>query len=82
MTQRTRQDMAGMSPQEISDAHDAGQFDLVLGRGAEYVALVERAAGVLGPDDITALRRAGREDLIVRAHEENRINLDNDKDQP
>ena len=68
-----------MRPTEINTAHDEGRLDLMLGDDPEYVALVERAAGVIGPVDIAALRQAGREDLVVLALDEDRIRF-NDKE--
>ena len=79
MTQLTKADLADLSPTEIDTAHREGRLDLMLGHDPEYVALVERAAGDIGPSDIAALRQAGREDLVVRALDEDRIRF-NDKD--
>jgi hypothetical protein len=80
MTQLNRDELKGMTPREIADAHDAGRLDLALGADAEHVALLERAAGVISRADLTALRLAGREDLIVLAHDEHRIDPINDKE--
>lgn len=80
MTQLTREDLKGMTPEDIDTAHDEGRLDLVLGHDPDYVALIERAAGAIGREDIAALRRAGREDLIVKAHDEDRITHTNEKD--
>ena len=73
MTQLTREDLKTMSPTEIDAAHNEGRLDLALGLDSDYVELVERASGVITSEDIAALRRAGREDLIVKAHDEDRI---------
>ena len=79
-SQLTRADLASMTPEAIDEAHREGRFDTVLGHDRDYLDLVERAGGLVGPADITALRQAGREDLVVRALDEDRINFDNDKE--
>jgi hypothetical protein len=80
MTQLNRDELKGMTPQEIADAHEAGRLDLALGAHPDDVALVERAAGVINAADMAALRLAGRDDLIVKAHNEDRIDTNNPKD--
>jgi hypothetical protein len=80
MTQLTKADLAGISPAEIDTAHNQGRLDLLLGRAPEYVELVERAAGVINRADMAALRLEGRDDLIAKAHEEDRIDATNQKD--
>lgn len=73
MTQYTREDLAHMTSEEIARAHDNGEFAQALGM-TEADANLIATDGPLNRDDIRRLAELGRHDLIVAAHENNRIN--------
>lgn len=75
MSQLTHDDLAGMSPQAIVEAKAAGRLDALLGVPAADVELLDRArnGGTLTRPDLARLNRLGRPDLVVSAHEEDRI---------
>ena len=73
--QLTRADLDGMTPEQITDALDAGRLAVALGQYAPNEApLIDRATnGAITRADISELARLGRHDLIVDALDTNRI---------
>jgi hypothetical protein len=65
--------LRSMSPAQIITARTEGRLATLLGAPAADVALIDRASGQLTRDDLTALKKLGRHDLILAAHKENRI---------
>jgi len=62
--QLVQSDLKVMSVDQIAAAHRAGQFARLLGASEEEVALLEAATGQLSPDQVVALAKAGRHDLV------------------
>lgn len=74
-SQLHRAALASMTPDEISDAYDAGRLAVTLGeRTPEEAALIARATtGTVTLADVHALTAIGRHDLINDAHRSDRI---------
>jgi hypothetical protein len=78
--QLAREDLAGMSPEQIVAAIDTNLCDEMLGVPPEQTALVHRARhGQLDLADVRALSALGRADLVNLAHNENRIHPNGDR---
>ncbi|WP_106814262.1 hypothetical protein [Microbacterium timonense] len=68
--QLSRDDLAGMTPAQITEAHDAGRFNDLIGIDPADTALVQRASA---PDirhtftatEVRRLRALGRHDLVA-----------------
>jgi len=73
--QLVQSDLKVMSVDQIDTAHRAGQSARLLGASDEEVALMHAATGTLDPENILALAKAGRHDLIDAARIEGRLNL-------
>jgi len=74
MTQITRDQLKGMTPEQIVQAKREGRLNALLGLAPADVALLDRATTApLTRDDIAALARLNRHDLIVAARHDNRI---------
>jgi hypothetical protein len=73
--QLTRDDLAGMTPEAIVKASDAGRCDTLLGVPADDIDVIGRARGdePLSRTDLAHLRRIGRHDLIVGAYDRGNI---------
>lgn len=67
--QLTDDDLKGMTPQEIADAHDSGRLDSLLGAPEEDVDVLARARNGESLDraDLSRLSALGRHDLILAA---------------
>lgn len=75
--QLTRDDLRGMTPEQIEDAHNSGRLDSLLGMPADDVAVLDRARA--GEDDLThsdvqRLKELNRHDLIAQALDNGRLN--------
>jgi hypothetical protein len=75
MTQLSRDDLDGMTAEEIVAAYDNEEFAELLGATPEEVDAIERAGDVLTPADIEAFAAVGRYDLIVNAANQDRIDF-------
>lgn len=74
MTQITRDQLKGMTPEQIVQAKREGRLNALLGMPPADVALLDQATTApLTRDDIAALARLNRHDLIVAAQHDNRI---------
>ena len=76
MTQLNRDDMSGLTPEEIDEAHEQDRFALMLGADPDKAALLDRAHdpnATLTAADLKALRAAGRDDLIDEAYTSGRL---------
>ena len=73
--QLTRADLNGMTPEQITDAFDAGRLAVTLGQYApDEAPLIDRARhGAITRADIADLARLGRHDLIAAAVDDRRI---------
>lgn len=77
--QLTVDDIKGMTPDQIVDAHNAGRLNHALGMDPDDAAFINRAPrSTLDRDNIARLARLGRPDLIADAVDAGRINLNPD----
>lgn len=65
--QLTRTDIAGMTPEEVVEAHDAGRFDVALGASPADAQLKQRARSgePVTRADIRRLSELGEHQLIA-----------------
>jgi hypothetical protein len=75
MTQLSRDDLDGMTAEEIVAAYDNEELAELLGATPEEVDAIERAGDVLSRVDIEAFAAVGRHDLIVNAADQDRIDF-------
>lgn len=75
MTAYQIDNLEGMTPEQIDEAHRAGRLDALTGVPAADVAVLDKArtGQHITTADVAHLRRLGRPDLITAAHTEGRI---------
>jgi hypothetical protein len=70
--------VAGMTPEAINTAREAGRLQVLLGADPDEVALTQRAQhGRIDIDTVHQLADLGRHDLIEQARESGRIDYPN-----
>jgi len=75
MTDHQLDNLAGMTPAQIDQAHRAGRLDALMGVPADDVAVLDKArtGQTLTLSDVAHLARLGRPDLIDEAERTQRI---------